>query len=349
MAFDLRNREWKEFFLKDIFNNIQRGKRLRKADHKDGNQPYISSTGINNGLDGYVGNKEKVRVFENCITLANSGSVGSTFYQPYSFVASDHVTKLENKEFSKYINLFLSGIISRLGEKYSFNREINDTRIKREKILLPITPKGEPDYKFMEQFMQHKEQEKQKEYQQFIQKKISQLTNTPKTVSLDDKEWGEFELESIFNINSGVRLTKADMKEGNTPFIGATDSNNGITEFVSNKNNSEDKNVLGVNYNGSVVENFYHPYTAIFSDDVKRLTLKNVEGNEFLYLFMKTIVLKQKIKYRYGYKFNATRMKRQKIMLPINRNNEPDYEFMENYMKNLEYKKLSEYLKFKKR
>ncbi len=54
------------------------------------------------------------------------------------------------------------------------------------------------------------------------------------------------------------------MKKGNKPFIGATDSNNGITAFVSNTNTSEDSNILGVNYNGSVVDNFYHPYKAIF-------------------------------------------------------------------------------------
>jgi hypothetical protein len=35
-------------------------------------------------------------------------------------------------------------------------------------------------------------------------------------------------------------------------------------------------------------------------------------------------------------------------MLPIKENNEPDYVFMENYMRNLEFKKLSEYLEFKK-
>jgi len=45
----------------------------------------------------------------------------------------------------------------------------------------------------------------------------------------------------------------------------------------------------------------------------------------------------------------TARLKRQKIMLPINENNEPDYIFIENYMKNLEYKKLSEYLEFKKK
>lgn len=62
------------------------------------------------------------------------------------------------------------------------------------------------------------------------------------------------------------------------PFIGAADSNNGITNFASNTNKLLDKNVLGVNYNGSVVENFYHPYECIFSDDVKRISFNDNEG-----------------------------------------------------------------------
>lgn len=44
-------------------------------------------------------------------------------------------------------------IINRLSEKYSFNREINDERIKREKLLLPATDKGEIDFAFMSAFM----------------------------------------------------------------------------------------------------------------------------------------------------------------------------------------------------
>ena len=166
----LDEKKWKEFFLKEVFIEIQRGKRLKKSDHREGNQPYISSTGSNNGIDGYVGNKEKVRIFENCITLANSGSVGSCFYQPYSFVASDHVTKLKNNDFDKYTNLFLSSVVSRLGEKYSFNREMNDTRIKKEKILLPINDKNEPDYEYMANYMKQLEYKKMNEYLEFKKK-----------------------------------------------------------------------------------------------------------------------------------------------------------------------------------
>jgi len=160
----LSKKEWKEFKITNIFNDIQRGKRLKKDDHKSGIMPYVSSSGINNGVDGFVGNKENVRIFSNCLTLANSGSVGATFYQPFSFVASDHVTKLENSNFNKYIYLFIANITSRFSGKYSFNREINDTRIKKEKILLPTNSKNEPDYAYMKNYMKSLESEKITQY-----------------------------------------------------------------------------------------------------------------------------------------------------------------------------------------
>ncbi|PIW05913.1 MAG: restriction endonuclease [Cytophagales bacterium CG17_big_fil_post_rev_8_21_14_2_50_40_13] len=347
MDLELKSKDWKEFDLKEIFPKIQRGKRLKKADHQKGKVPYVSSTASNNGVDGFIGNSEGVRTFSDCLSLANSGSVGSCFYQPYKFVASDHVTKLENPKFNKYVYLFLSSVVSRISEKYSFNREINDTRIKKEKILLPVNKDDNPDFDFMEKFMRDKESKLVAKYKNYISLNINDLNHGGGVIPLSEVEWLEFEIETIFNIRSGRRLTKAEMKKGTKPFVGATDSNNGITEFVSNSNGSEDSNVLGVNYNGSVVENFYHPYKAIFSDDVKRLSFKEIEGNRHLFLFVKTQILKQKNKYQYGYKFNGTRMNRQKIMLPVNENKKPDYDYMANYMKQMEFKKLNEYINTK--
>lgn len=50
-------------------------------------------------------------------------------------------------------------LVSRLSEKYSFNREINDERIKREKILLPVTEEGNIDFAFMTSFMKEVEKD----------------------------------------------------------------------------------------------------------------------------------------------------------------------------------------------
>lgn len=112
---------------------------------------------MNNGCDAFLGNKKNIRKFENCLTIANSGSVGSVFYHNYSFIASDHVTALVNPKFTKRQYLFIAARMKNIGEKYSFNREISDTRIQREKVKLPITTTGQPDFDFMEQYMKRME------------------------------------------------------------------------------------------------------------------------------------------------------------------------------------------------
>ena len=165
-------------------------------------------------------------------------------------------------------------------------------------------------------------------------------------LELNEREWKEFLINDIFEISPGKRLTKSDMHSGTKPFIGATDSNNGVTAFVSNSNASEDREVLGVNYNGSVVENFYHPYTCIFSDDVKRFKLKTTGANKYVYLFMKTIILQQKKKYAYGYKFNEKRMQKQMIILPVDDSGSPDYAFMEQYIKEREQQIIQKYIDY---
>lgn len=338
----LLSSQWKPFSFTDVFTEIQRGKRLKKADHTEGSIPYVSSTALNNGVDGFIGNEGCVRKFEDCITIANSGSVGSAFFHQYEFVASDHVTQLKRKGLDKYAYLFMVPIINRLSEKYSFNREINDERIKREKILLPVNKEGEIDFAFMSSFMQEVEADILKTTLKVFKDRLNANEN-----KMGGVKWKAFILSDIFTISAGKRLTKADMKHGSRPFIGATDSNNGITAWVENTNESLDSEVLGVNYNGSVVETFYHPYECIFSDDVKRLHLKSdVTASAHLMLFLKTMIIQQKIKFAYGYKFNEKRMQMQKIVLPIDSEEQPNWKYMETYMQRLEQQQIVNYLNY---
>lgn len=164
--------EWGEFFVSDVFDTVQRGKRLTKANQIDGEIPYISSTALNNGVDNFIGNTEKVRKSDNDLTLANSGSVGACFYHNYEYIASDHVTSLKLPNGIDTVYKFISIILGRLEEKYSFNREINDTRIKREKILLPIDKYGNPNWFYMENFIKNIEQKQIKNVLQYLDEYI---------------------------------------------------------------------------------------------------------------------------------------------------------------------------------
>ena len=164
---DLKSVTWREFFVKDIFPQVQRGKRLIRENQTDGGTPYVSSSALNNGVDNFIGNTDGVRKFNNCLSLANSGSVGSCFYEPFEFVASDHVTHLKNDKLSAYQYLFVAAMLNRLSEKYNFNREINDNRISREKIFLPVDESGNPCWLLIENYMRNAVLRKYQEYVSF--------------------------------------------------------------------------------------------------------------------------------------------------------------------------------------
>ena len=338
----LLSSQWKPFNFTEVFTEIQRGKRLKKADHTEGTVPYVSSTALNNGVDGFIGNDGSVRKFEDCITIANSGSVGSAFFHQYEFVASDHVTQLKRKGLDKYAYLFMVPIINRLSEKYSFNREINDERIKREKILLPINDKGEIDFDFMSSFMQEVEADILKTTLKVFKKRLN--ANENKTGGV---KWQAFFLEEIAQISSGKDIYERERTGGQTPYVTATANNNGIGYFVGNHNETLERGSLSVNRNGSVGYCFYHPYNALYGNDTRKL--KPVINNKYVSLFISMCITNQRAKYGYGYKMGTGRLKRQKILLPVDSNKQPNWEYMETYMQNLEQKQLLEYLQYLQR
>lgn len=87
-------------------------------------------------------------------------------------MASDHVTKLKLNGTNKYVYLFIANMVSRLSEKYSFNREINDERIQREKILLPVKSDNTPDWQYMEDTMRLIESKQIYSYLQSIKQRV---------------------------------------------------------------------------------------------------------------------------------------------------------------------------------
>ena len=338
----LNDVDWKEIFIEEVAE-IYSGKDIYERERTIGNTPYITATANNNGIGYFVENENKTMESE-CISVNRNGSVGYAFYHCYEALYGNDTRKLKPFIKNKYTALFITHAITSQKDKYGYGYKMGTGRLKRQKIMLPVSD-GEVNYKYMENFIKNIEQKQIKNILKYLDEYIYIYIMHN---HFDKVEWKEFFLDEICNINSGVRLTKANMNEGKIPFIGATDSNNGITNFVSNTNKSLDKNVLGVNYNGSVVENFYHPYECIFSDDVKRVSFKDEQGqNKYCYLFLKQMILQQKEKYRYAYKFNGDRMARQKIIVPVDEESKINYSTIENYMRAKELKNIISILKNK--
>lgn len=61
----LNEREWLNLIFAAVFPEIKRGKRLKTADHIEGNIPYVSSSAMNNGVDAFIGNDGHIRKYKN--------------------------------------------------------------------------------------------------------------------------------------------------------------------------------------------------------------------------------------------------------------------------------------------
>jgi len=159
-----------------------------------------------------------------------------------------------------------------------------------------------------------------------------------KKLSLQDRDWEWFEIGDLFEIEKGERLTKQDRIEGDIPLITAGENNNGVAdnilfeEFKDKKKIFENKITVDMFFNV-----FYHDYKYFSDDNVHTLIPKNFSLNSFSSSFLITILNKLKYKYAYGRQVRLMRLPFEKIKLPIDKNGDPDWEFMEDYIKSLPY------------
>lgn len=360
MKIKLDDRQWKSFKFVDIFI-IKKGFYNKKPQTEDnGVIPFLGAVKNNNGITEFYslknidassknGNNKNVsidkKIFKgNCICVTNNGSVGYAYYQKNNFTCSHDVNPLylKNYKLNKYIAMFLITSIEKQRVCFQYSRKWRPKRMKKSNILLPIKPNvNQPDYEFMELYIKEKYIRKKNKYNNYKEKVLKNL-KYKKIETLDEKKWGKFKLNEICHIYSGKDIYRSERIEGERPYITSTALNNGIKYFVSNKNKTIDNNAISINRNGSVGYAFYHKYKALYSNDCRKLKLKQ-NNNEFVALFLTNQIMQQKNKYNYGYKMGTARLKKQYIILPINCKNEPDYEYMEQYIKNLMIKKYNQY------
>ncbi|PJG82400.1 restriction endonuclease subunit S [Caviibacterium pharyngocola] len=143
MPFELNINEWESFEVGRVFQ-CETTTMLVKDDLSDGNIPFISRSGENNGCTGYVDIDESYVVKGGCLTIGAEGIY--SFFQPEDFVTGNKVYTLRNDNLNVYNAMFVSTILNNEYYRFSYGRARILGKLQKEIIKLPIVknPNGSP-------------------------------------------------------------------------------------------------------------------------------------------------------------------------------------------------------------
>ena len=151
----------------------------------------------------------------------------------------------------------------------------------------------------------------------------------------------------MFIFKKGKCSNANELNEGIIPYIGATNRNNGVLKFCSYNNNliSNGNCIVFIGAgDGSAGYSVYKYEKSINSSS--NICGYNSYLNKYTGLFISCCSDLNQSKYSHAYSRNLLRLSRDKVFLPVTQCGEPDYQFMEDYMKSLMYKKYKKYLKY---
>ena len=162
-------------------------------------------------------------------------------------------------------------------------------------------------------------------------------------MKLTDREWRAFRIGEVF---SSIKISKSadfgKLKNGDTAFVGRTGSNNGIQGFVD-MDFIQDAGCISVGMVGTM-RAFWHGHSFATSQNI--CILRDEHLNEMTALFLCPMIDRALSKYTYNHPVKLGTFPNEIIMLPVTDAGDPDYEFMEQYIKDLMLQKYFQYMIF---
>lgn len=337
---NLNDREWKAFELRNIFENFH-GKRLVKTMRKKGAFPLLTAGNTNNGVTEFINNSD-MNYFQDFISV---DMFGNAFYHPYNATGDDNIYFFKCDKLSKYIKLFIVACINNQKVKFSYGKQFRQYNADNMHIMLPVAENGQPDYAFMEQYIREREVKLKQKYINYINDDFQ----IPK-ITLCAKKWKPFSVLDLFDYKRGNQNNMNSLADGNDMLISAKNINNGLKGFYMSTNDKKGTykgNCITMNNDGDggVGLAYYQPYNFLLDTHVYALYSKE-NINYFVMLYLSQTLSKQRVCFSHGYSISQDRLKAMKIMLPTTDKGNPDYEYMEQYVKALMLGKYKKYLEY---
>jgi len=162
--------------------------------------------------------------------------------------------------------------------------------------------------------------------------------------NIDLSGWGTFKVGELFDIHPtkayDMNNSKLMEDDGINEVVVNSSFNNGVGGYT-NQENTEKGNILTFSDTTSANSIFYHENDFVGYPHVQGMYAKGNykdNWNKWSYLFFITVFRQKAIDLRYDFvnKFTRESAKEIEIKLPIDKEGNPNFSYMEEYMKNLE-------------
>ena len=146
--------DWKEFVIGDLFTNIVKPDVLhsRQVIAFDNGIPYVVRTKFNNGIKCRVQQTEDMKLSPGGV-ISFGAENATFFYQEKPFVSGRDIYYIDTQHLSASICKFLVACLQPIARKYSYNNGLFPDLLRKEIIKLPVCSNGQPDWDYMEQYM----------------------------------------------------------------------------------------------------------------------------------------------------------------------------------------------------
>ena len=325
--------KYKTFFLIDDGNNdglfqLKVGgdkSKLINNDNAKRKVRVVSNTSSNNGVEDYIYN-DNIGI-KNCITIGTRGNDYFSCYQDDYAVTIVRTLLLYTKkiELTQYIAFYICALLRINKYKCAYGRVLSGERIALEKISLPIDNNENPDWQYIE--------ENGKIAYNKIYNSVNKNPLIKTKLQLKTENWKAFKMSELFEVELGNPIHGEQLTDGDIPYVTRTAANNGI-ECFGYGDKINDKNAITIGAEGIVA--FYQRQDFITGNKINIIRHSNL--NKYNAMFLCTVLNYTNIgRFSYGRAIVQKRLKNISIKLPTTLQGEPDWEFMENYIKSLPY------------
>ena len=154
---------------------------------------------------------------------------------------------------------------------------------------------------------------------------------------MNTTDWKYFTIDELFIVS----LTKGDIKadridDGSIPLVSSGETNNGIVKYITSFGDGIAKIFNGNTITLDMFGNAYYQPNDFFAVGHGRVNIliPKFKNNQYISIFLVCLINKEKYRFSYGRAVYSSVAEKIKLKLPILNNGNPDWQWIEDYVKN---------------